>query len=86
MTKKHFIALADTIREHNRFSVPAERVTFTRQQIFDGPVPFTDAHLDVLASFCHAQNYRFDRERWLDYIAGRCGPGGGKIKQEATNQ
>jgi hypothetical protein len=33
---------------------------------------------DVLADFCRTQNPRFDRERWLDYIAGKCGPNGGK--------
>ncbi len=33
-----------------------------------------------LADFCQDQNPRFDRQRWLDYIAGRCGKNGGKVK------
>lgn len=32
-----------------------------------------------LADFCADQNPRFNRERWLDYLAGRCGPNGGKL-------
>jgi hypothetical protein len=39
---------------------------------------FTNYQLITLAEFCRDQNPRFDRERWLDYIAGKCGPNGGK--------
>jgi hypothetical protein len=38
---------------------------------------FTPAQLEHLANFCHAQNCNFKRERWLDYIAGKCGKNGG---------
>jgi hypothetical protein len=65
MTKKTFIALADALREHNR-------TLGTDDVAFDG------SHLDALADFCAAQNPRFNRERWLGYIAGECGPNGGK--------
>jgi len=41
---------------------------------------FTGFHLSVLADFCKQQNPQFDRARWLNYIAGKCGPGGGKVK------
>lgn len=73
MTRKHFIPFADAIRLHNRM---AHR---------RGHQPFTNSQLDTLADFCKSQNYNFDRERWLDYIAGECGPRGKKIKKEATN-
>lgn len=33
-----------------------------------------------LADFCKSQNGRFDRERWLGYIAGENGPNGGAVK------
>jgi hypothetical protein len=71
MTKKHFIALADTIRVHNRrkldtFGCNALRMLFNVEQ------------LSTLADFCEAQNSRFNRERWLGYINGECGPSGGK--------
>jgi hypothetical protein len=40
-------------------------------------VPFTTAHLEVLADFCQSQNSNFMRERWLGYIRGENGPSGG---------
>ena len=64
MTKKHFIRLADHIRMVNKWDPPAEH--------------FTPKHLDVLATFCKEQNPQFNRTRWLDYIAGTCGPNGGR--------
>jgi hypothetical protein len=42
--------------------------------------PFTVAQVHHLANFCHAQNLRFNRERWIAYIGGICGPNGGKFK------
>lgn len=41
---------------------------------------FTDEAIGVIANFCQSQNGNFKRERWLDFIAGRCGPNGGEIK------
>lgn len=61
MSKKDFIALADTLRESNRIQHPI----------------FNSDHLDVLAQFCKEQNRNFMRDRWLAYIAGTCGPNGG---------
>ena len=40
--------------------------------------PFTAAQLEHLANFCHSQNPRFMRDRWLSFIAGECGPNGGQ--------
>jgi hypothetical protein len=65
MSKKHFIALANTIREHNR--------------VFASK-PFTPTAISALADFCQSSNPRFNRDRWLAYIAGECGPSGGKVK------
>lgn len=70
MTKKHFIALADAIREHNR----------TAMGPLSGP-KFSEAQLVALADFCQSQNPRFDCLRWLGYIAGTCGPNGGAIRR-----
>lgn len=39
---------------------------------------FTEKQIAHLANFCHAQNHRFNRERWLEFIKGDCGPNGGK--------
>src|SRR5437868_3986387 len=58
MTKRQFVALADSIREHNRLAK------------FNGENAFTVGQLAALERFCASQNPRFKRERWLDYIAG----------------
>lgn len=72
MTKRNFIALADAISDFNRRAQKAEyslgRRTFNNEQ------------LTCLADFCRSQNPNFDRERWLGYIHGDCGPNGGKRK------
>ena len=39
--------------------------------------PFTQDQIKHLADFCHAQNSAFKRERWIDYIQGKCGKNGG---------
>lgn len=65
MTKKHFIALANAIREANtHYSDPSG-------------YPFNPQTIEVLADFCEEENSNFNRERWLSYIAGECGPNGG---------
>jgi hypothetical protein len=62
MSKKHFIALADAIREWN--------AVYKEQG-------FTPFQIDRLALFCEKQNSNFKRERWLGYIAGTNGKNGG---------
>ncbi len=73
MSKKHFIALADMIREHNDIHGNSGDA-------------FTETQILALAGFCSDQNWQFNRNRWLDYIAGKCGRNGGTIKpqQEAA--
>ena len=68
MTKKHFIELANVISEHNRCSVNNDHYT-----------AFTVDQIGALADFCRSQNYNFKGERWVNYIAGKCGPNGGKL-------
>ncbi len=68
MTKKHFRALADAIRWHNRTTVSGVN-----------PAPFSDGQIGILADFCKSQNPRFDRELWLDYTTGKCGPDGERL-------
>ncbi len=68
MSKKDFIALADTIRA----TMPSE-----------GNAPELFAHWaimrDALANMCKAQNPAFNRALWLDYVNGKTGPSGGKL-------
>jgi hypothetical protein len=68
MTKKDFIALADTIRSHNKYYPES---AFTPQQ------------LTVLANYCRQQNSNFKTDRWLSYVAGECGPHGGAVRFHA---
>ena len=75
MSKQDFIALADAIREHNRY-VDARSATSTPT----AHSPFNAGHLEVLASFCKRQNSAFMPDRWTGYIAGENGPSGGTIK------
>ena len=70
MTKKHFIALADAIREYQ--DLPNQGLPLMNV--------FTDNQIRMLARFCESQNPNFNRERWLAYIAGKCGPNGGEVK------
>jgi hypothetical protein len=68
MTKKDFVALADHIKRHNK--------DYGRSGVVN---QFTQGQIETLAEFCLCQNSRFKRQLWLDYIAGRCGPNGGKV-------
>ena len=63
MTKKHFIALAKVIMDHNSMVVGDQ---------------FSENQLKTIAHFCHSQNPRFDRNKWFGYIKGTNGPNGGK--------
>jgi len=71
VTKKHFIALADYIRDHNEEY---------GQWPMHPEVIFNYGHLQALAEFLQEQNRNFDKELWLDYIAGKCGPSGGELR------
>jgi hypothetical protein len=73
MSKKHFIALADVLREHNRIAT-----MYLDSSGVPGVPLFSPSQIHALADFCQAQNRQFNRERWLAYIAGECGPNGGK--------
>ncbi len=67
MTKKDFIALADAIRE---------KEVAKRMHPY-----FLEEQLNTLADFCASRNPRFNRERWLGYIHGECGPNGGATRK-----
>ena len=62
-----FIALADAIREHN-----ASVVNDATKH------PFTYDQMLTLANTMAHEDPRFLRHRWMSYIAGQCGPNGGK--------
>ena len=71
MTKKNFIALANVIRNANSIISETDNRPIEH---------FTPYAIECLANFCASQNPNFMRDRWLDYIAGKCGPNGGAVK------
>lgn len=81
MTKRHFIELAETVKRHR----PVERPDVTdptgRSQQWRDEFAQWLIMRDALADFCARQNPRFNRERWLGYINGECGPSGGAVKE-----
>ena len=76
MYKKHFIALAKAIIEH-------DRVYMARGQ---SDLRFKEQHLETLAAFCCSQNSRFLAGRWFGFIEGVNGPNGGSIKAAETSR
>jgi hypothetical protein len=71
MSKKHFIALADTLR--------ASKPTNPQSQHFEEYLYQWQRDVEHIADFCRSQNSAFMRGRWMDYINGECGPNGGKV-------
>ena len=69
MTKKDFIALADTL-----IAIRASYASHWNANLFRA----CDEHVVALADFCQSQNSAFKRDRWLGYIAGTNGKNGGK--------
>lgn len=75
MSKKDFIALADAIKSYNESSFPTGSNTVS-------PLRFGHTQLLLLADFCQQQNTQFKRQRWFDYINGKCGPNGGAVNHK----
>ena len=73
MTKKHFIALADALRYAR---------TMQDGQLDNFQTGISQA-IQCIADACKKANPRFNRERWLGYIAGTNGKNGGKVKVAA---
>lgn len=78
MTKQHFVALADMIRECKPVSAQINGQSDFGSGIDAGAMRQWQYMTDKLADLCEYQSPRFNRQRWLDYIAGTVGPNGGK--------
>ena len=81
MSKKDFIALADTLRMAGHMPAAITR-SLDAEGIQDTGLvaDILEAVAVELADFCASQNPRFNRDRWIKYIKGECGKGGGKVK------
>lgn len=66
MSKKHFIALADSLKRERQHLVMAY-----------GEDAFSE-FLTLTIRFCAEQNARFNAARFRDYVYDQCGPNGGK--------
>ena len=81
MSKKDFIALADVIKRlQPDMGIPVNLSHPQAHAEKNGMQAQWLKTREALADFCESQNPNFMRERWLDYIAGECGPNGGSIK------
>ena len=69
MTKKHFISLAETLRD----DLQPELTPFMFEQV-----------VGALAAWCHSQNSNFNEAIFRGYIAGTCGPSGGAVRRRAA--
>jgi hypothetical protein len=49
-------------------------------------VGLTEGQIRLLADLLQSENPRFNRERWLGYIAGTNGPSGGTVKPSVRKQ
>jgi hypothetical protein len=82
MSKKHFIALADVLRDlYPTFGlgIQSEMENGRGDSVLgEGMRIQWENTRDALADFCEQQNREFKRDSWLDYINGNCGPNGGK--------
>lgn len=45
------------------------------------PETYTVTTVHALADFCQSQNPNFNRQLWIAYIGGICGPNGGAVKK-----
>ena len=81
MTKTDFSALADTLRA-TKPAAP-ERETGVRYDIQLAKLIQWEQDRDALADLCAKSNPAFRRGQWFDYIAGKCGPSGGAIRENA---
>jgi hypothetical protein len=80
MTKKDFILIADALREASQQA--NIRAGQTGVDMSAG-VGFAVHFLADALSLSHE---RFKKERWLEYVAGICGPNGGKRRKHVTKQ
>ena len=66
IASEKFIELANCLRK----TKPGASETISSNQWFRDVI--------AIADVCAADNPRFNRQRWLDYINGECGPNGGR--------
>lgn len=79
MTKKHFIELADIIKNIKPTIDTSSNGNFVVPSTYQFALNQWEKNILKFADFCKAQNVNFNRERWISYIKGECGVNGGRI-------
>ena len=79
MTKKHFIELADALRASKPKGYVQQGSIGSISGAYGEQLGQWMRDVAEVADFCASQNPHFNRARWLAYIAGECGPNGGKV-------
>lgn len=83
MTKKHFIELANKLKQLKPAGDPPKDIrnpTIAESWEIGRHIQWYST-IEVLADFCYSQNPHFNRGRWLGYINGEFGPNGGSVKK-----
>lgn len=73
MSKKHFIAIGECLRMHRLQLERTMPDTAERDRVFDALLA------DVIGTLKRT-NPNFMSERFRNFVAGQCGPNGGKVK------
>lgn len=87
MTKKDFIALTDALHH----SMPVKGCHGGRgwrhsEACYELCFDSWQRDVNEIARTLEHDNPKFNREHWLDYIAGKCGPNGGAKPATTTPQ
>lgn len=80
MSKKHFIALANTLKQLKPACRELEPHPFSAIAFEEGKIAKWEETVTALANYCYVMNPQFNRGRWLAYINGDCGPNGARKK------
>lgn len=84
MTKRHFIELADTLRDLKPTASDAPKGSPDHRVYSAKLQQWQETAAAALASFCRNQNANFNTPRWFGYIDGDNGPNGGKPRAMPT--
>jgi hypothetical protein len=69
MSRRDFVALAEAIQYARGHAMASTNV--------EAELAGVMASAEYVANACKAANSNFKRERWFDYIMGKCGKNGG---------
>lgn len=78
MSKKHFIALADALRDVKPQDPNEDGIGLNTAMQREARMNQWHETCARLAEFCRRENSQFMTSRWFGYIDGTCGSNGGQ--------